>query len=414
MDNIDFLFVGGIIPKENEDEVIKKSKYGIQLAANNFQWSLIRGFDSNLSKPITILNSMFVGSYPKNYDDLIIHSRKFSHAPDAQDFNLGFFNLTIIKQILRPFGENKFLKHWAQCNKDINKKVVFIYSLNARFVRIAKILKESNPAIRIYISVNDLPEFTMLGGKGENLIFRIWKQLNKKWVNKGLKYLDGYMVVAEQIVNHLCIQNKPHVVIEALVDVDGEWQIDLAPYKKDNLHRVVYTGGLNEKYGILNLVEAFRKIESNQYRLVICGDGAVKDKIIEASKADARIKYFGVLAPKEVFKIQQAASVLVNPRQNIGDFTKYSFPIKTIEYLLAGAPVIAYKLDAIPPEYDNHLIYVNDNSIEGLKNAIIKICSLPEEKRLSIGQDNRKFVIETKNHRIQTERILQMMLQNMM
>ena len=38
----------------------------------------------------------------------------------------------------------------------------------------------------------------------------------------------------------------------------------------------------------------------------------------------------------------------VNPRQNNEEFTKYSFPSKTMEYLASGVPVVAYKLDGIP------------------------------------------------------------------
>jgi len=410
-DNIDFLFVGGIFPKENEEEIIRKSKHGLQMAANNFQWSLIHGFDCNLTTPITLLNTIFIGSFPKNYTDCIIHGNQFSHAPGAKDINLGFLNFTIIKQFVHPFGEKQFLKHWSQPNIHSTKKIAFIYSLNPRTVRIAKLLKELNPHVFVCISVNDLPENIMLGDRGGNKIIQIWKTYFKKKVVAGLKYIDGFMIVAEQISKSLNIKNKPYVVIEALTEIDHQFQ--LTENKKDNkLKRIVYTGGLVEKYGIVNLMSAFSQIESDDYRLTICGDGDCKEMIIEMSKADKRIEYLGVLPIEEVRKFQHSATVLVNPRQNTGDFTKYSFPIKTIEYLLSGAPVIAYKLDAIPDEYDEHLFYVNENSIEALKNTIIRVCELTNEQRSTISKNNRQFVVEQKNHIIQTKRILSMILDN--
>lgn len=411
MDNsIDFLFIGGIIPKEIEDEILGKSKKGIQLAANNFQWSLIHGFDSNLVKPVTILNTMFVGSYPKSYEDPIVSGSEFSHTQNAKDINLGFINISIIKQFIRPFGEKRHLRKWATNGKD-KKKVAFIYSLEPRFVRIAKLLKKYNPNIYICITVNDLPEYIMLGNKGNRLAVRAWKALSKLRIANGHKYLDGYMVVTEQIAQNLDIMDKPYIVVEGLIDTSEDKQ-EIKSKNEEKIKSIVYTGGLTEKYGLLNLINAFMQIESNEYRLIICGDGDTKEKIIEASKIDKRIEYLGVLSKEKIKECQQSATVLVNPRQNNSEFTKYSFPIKTIEYLLSGVPVISYRLSGIPQEYDDYLIYVEDDSIETLKNKIVQVCAMSQEERLNIGINNRRFVLEQKNHRIQTRRILEMILQN--
>lgn len=46
--------------------------------------------------------------------------------------------------------------------------------------------------------------------------------------------------------------------------------------------------------------------------------------------------------------ISKNADVLVNPRQNDDEYTKYSFPSKNIEYLMTGNAVMAYMLDGIP------------------------------------------------------------------
>lgn len=411
LNNLDFLFIGGIFPKENEEEIIRKSKHGLQMAANNLQWSLIHGFDHHLENPVKIMNTIFVGSYPGNYRDYLIKSYHFSHTSGADDINLGFINLTILKQFLRPVGEKSFLKKWSQKNKETSNKVVFIYSLSPRSVKIAKELKKLNPNIFVCVSVLDLPENTMLGKKGKLKIAQLWKAISKKQVAIGLKYIDGFMIVTEQIAKKLNISNKPHVIIETLIETDED--ILTYPLKNiDSIKRVVYTGGLIEKYGILNLIHAFMQIESKDFKLIICGDGDCKDQIMEFSKTDNRIEYLGVLPLVEIKKIQQSATVLVNPTQNTGDFTKYSFPIKTIEYLLSGVPVIAYKLDGIPFEYDEHLIYIEDNSIEALKNKIIQVCNLSEDQRIKINYKNRKFVLEQKNHIFQTKQILKMISGN--
>ncbi|MHB8963041.1 MAG: glycosyltransferase, partial [Saccharofermentanales bacterium] len=209
----------------------------------------------------------------------------------------------------------------------------------------------------------------------------------------------------------LNIYNKPYVVVEALVDINE--RINELHYESiNNTKRVVYTGGLTASYGILNLLNAFNEIKENDYQLIICGDGETKEEVIKAANTDKRIKYLGVISYEETQKIQRHATVLINPRQNIGEYTKYSFPIKTIEYLLSGAPVICYKLSGIPCDYDDYLIYVEDFSTNGLSDIIVEVCNMSENERAEIGKKNRQFVLEKKNHIIQTKRILDMILQN--
>ena len=118
----------------------------------------------------------------------------------------------------------------------------------------------------------------------------------------------------------------------------------------------------------------------------------------------------GVLPHNEILQIQQSATVLVNPRQNIGKYTNFSFPIKTIEYLFSGTPVIAYKLDGIPKEYDDYLLYVSDNSIQALRNEIIRVSNLSKDFRNKLGIKNIEFVRTKKNNIVQTKKILDMMI----
>ena len=68
-----------------------------------------------------------------------------------------------------------------------------------------------------------------------------------------------------------------------------------------------------------------------------------------------------------------SSDVLVNPRQNISDYTKYSFPSKIIDYLSCGKPVVAYLLDGMPEIYKSFIFSVSDNSIDSLKSVLESI-----------------------------------------
>jgi glycosyltransferase involved in cell wall biosynthesis len=151
------------------------------------------------------------------------------------------------------------------------------------------------------------------------------------------------------------------------------------------------------------------KITDSNYRLQICGVGDSEEEIKKAVSRDSRIEFLGRLSREEVLRLQKNATVLVNPRQNNEEFTKYSFPSKNLEYLSSGIPMIAYKLDGIPNDYDRYICYVEDNSVEALSKKIIDVCELTQAQRHLYGYEARKYVMEHKNEIVQTKKIIQML-----
>ena len=131
------------------------------------------------------------------------------------------------------------------------------------------------------------------------------------------------------------------------------------------------------------------------------------------AEKDSRIVFKGQLPHSEIIDLQKNATVLINPRKNTEEFTKYSFPSKNLEYLASGTPVVAYKLDGIPTEYSEHIQYVLDDSVEALKNAIEHICELPFEERCEIGVNARNFVLNQKNAKMQTKKIIDALSSNL-
>ncbi len=401
---MDILFYGCLYPNSLIETIRQKSQKGIQLAANNFQWRLVNGFDSNLEKPVKIITHMSVGSYPFGYKDLFLHKMKFSHATDADDTCLGFFNLTIIKQFLRPFGEMREIKKWIKSGEKKNK-LAFFYAYDSKYIRVMRYIKKKHPEITTCISVADLPEYIMDNRKGNSLFGRAWRKLQSHRLEKGKKYIDLYLIVAHLIKDKLKIPEGKYIVIETLVDNDKETE-EVDNYESDaGLKTITYTGGLLAAYGLRDLLDAFFMIKDPAYRLIICGNGPLEGEIKSWVQIDERIQFKGVLTPEDAGKECKRATVLVNPVK-AADFTKYSFPIKLADYLLAGKPVVGYRLPGVPNEYYQHIFTLKDNSIEALSKKLVEICELPEEVRKNIGNRNREFILSQKNAVFQTKRIL--------
>lgn len=381
------IFLGFLFDKTRINDYKKNIKSGWFEAGNLFQWNIIDGFIDNGLTDLKIANFVPVGAWPRAYKKLFLPSCNWKYK-DVECCEFGSINIPFFKQKQRENAIYKFLK------KQKNGEDIFVFSPNLIFLNALKRLKKKG--FKVTMLITDIPEFYDLSTKKMSLVRRI---IAKK-SNKLLHIADKYILLTEQMAQHLHI-DKPYLVIESIVN-PGE----AIKGKKIRNKTILYSGLLHERFGIKNLVDAFLEIADPDYKLVLCGDGDYKESIEQIAKQDDRIEYKGVLTREEVLKLQREATVLVNPRQNNDEFTKFSFPSKTVEYMLAERPVIMYKLDGIPDEYDEYLCYVEGKDLNSLKDKIVEVVNLSVEQQSKIGEKARDFVVKNKNRSIQAKKII--------
>ena len=403
--DLDILFLGKLFPKEKEQEIKAKMKTGMQDAANALQWKIIDGLDANDCGTVKILDYLPVNSYPKGYTDRRIEEYVFQHTPKykSDDKVVKLNNFTVIKQFVNKRGFKKEVKKWIGNNSG-RKKVLLIYTAFPLFLEIAGYVKKHNPEILSVCIIADLPEF--ICAKKLHGIKKVYNSYQTKKCAKLYKYIDKFVLLTEHMAERLKI-SAPFMVMEGIA---GESV--LLPDEKDKINfldgkqYILYSGTLNFSFGIKTLLDAFALIKNDDIRLVICGFGEAEELIKKQSKTDSRIIYLGRVDRIEALSLQKNAAVLVNPRQNNEEFTKYSFPSKNLEYLSSGVPLIAYKLDGIPDEYDKFYIRPVDDSAKALAECIEKVIGMPREERLAFGKKAQTFVNENKNYIVQTKKIL--------
>ena len=404
-DNLDVIFLGGLFPKETESEIIKNSIGSIQNAANNFQWELVKGLEANLSNNIKIINSIFVGSYPKRFKKINIKTYNFSHLESgSNDINVGYCNLTIIKHFHRYISLRAHIKNWIQDDSE-KQKVVIAYAMTTPFTKILKYIKTLDENIITCIIIPDLPQYMNMSGR-ENTIYKFMKKIEIKQMDKDIAHADCFVFLTKYMSDFLN-NNKPSTVVEGIA-TDVFSGVDKI-MKNPNIKTILYSGGLEEKYGVVNLIKAFEKIVGENFRLVICGSGTAEKEIINASKRDNRIIFKGLVTREKVLELQKTANVLINPRPNKEEYTKYSFPSKIMEYLSSGVPVISYKLDGIPDEYYDYMYTIEDlENKDSLYDTINKVMSKPNQELVDFGEKAKCFALNYKNNRIQVGKILEM------
>lgn len=396
--------VFGLFPKEIRDEIYNNSKRDIQSAANLLQWNIVKALDAaKESEEITIVNSLYIPSYPRGYKKLLIHTFDFSHTEEAKDYNIGFFNLVLLAQTFKYISLKKFfINIFRKCDEP---SIVMIYALTPAFAKLCKYLKKTFPFLQICAVVPDLPQFMDTQSKRKIWYKELLKRKRIRNTYDCIKYIDKFIVLTEAMRYDLNTDN--YLVMEGIAPDFKQFG-----YSNNKKKIILYAGTLNKRYGILDLVEAFKIANSQMENIVLYlfGYGDSTDTIINESKKNKNIKYFGNIPHEELLDYISKADVLINPRKNNELFTKYSFPSKNLEYLSYGIPFVGYRLDGIPSEYYSVMITPKSDSNQDLAETIVETACMNYEKRKEYYIKVRAFIRDHKSIDVQGNRILSFLL----
>lgn len=384
---------------EEERLLLAKSRVGLQNSIICFQRNLYDGLLSIVkdTDSIDILNMYPIGTYPKYYTDLFIDGYTQKNYT-----SLPIINLPIIKQLYSIFQANKFIKKWIKSNAN-NQKIIIMYDLLYPYLKVLSTIKCKNLITCSIIA--DLPNEYGYHKNERGLKAFIKQRLGNESLTLVSK-LNCLGILTKQMSKPLNISNERTVVIEGFSNKNRFFT--MLPNCKKTI--ILYTGLISKEYGIDTLLKSFCLIDDNSFELWICGAGDAIQEIIKYSTSDSRIKYLGYKSQDEIENLQSQASILINPRQNVGEYTKYSFPSKIIEYLSTARPTIAYKLDGIPDIYYNYLFCPKDNSVNALKELIVEVANLPYNVRKQRGLDGRSFILNRTNPAVQMKKLIELCL----
>lgn len=385
---MNIIFIGTLCPPNLYKECCDKH-YMFDSASTALQESVIKGFGDNVKLTISFPN--ILASDKK----LLEEERYMKFGID--NISVKCINLPGIKQIISPYFARKHIN-----NLNFVPDVVFVYAIQSHTLKIASLIKQRFSHCKVILMIPDLAEFM---SSNTGFVYLQMKKFESNIVGKYLKFVDGFVLLSEFMTERLPIKPKPFIVVEGIwsgqCDVHNQTGIVC-----NDKFKILYSGTLALRYGIRTLVEAFRLLPNTDSELIICGKGDGEEYVKATAVIDTRIKYLGQLTRNEVLDLQTKVNLLVNPRSSEGEFTKYSFPSKTIEYLASGTPTLLCKLPAIPDEYYKHCFAIEEMTPINLKNAIENICNKTNTELVKFGLDAQRFIFEEKNIRKQGIRIL--------
>jgi len=401
--DFDILVLGHLIPQNMEKEVFDKTKGYINFSSSSHLRLMLDCIKEGFLGEIRLFNLLPVPSFPKRYKDLWIPSFDFEIDGCIKAKNVGYFNLTVLKKLSKRARVLKNAIKWAKENTG-RKKILFAYGVYSEYLDTFKAIKKIDKNIHINLIVPDIPLYTDIDKK-ESLIYKLRAKYRMNKMEKNSSYVDSFVFLTQNMKDFFKTQ-KPYEVIEGVFSQNPY----VGEYKPGSIKTITYTGTFTVKYGVLDLVKAFSYIKDENYRLVLAGSGEGEEEIKQAAKEDERIIYLGALTKDEVLRLQANSTILVNPRKDEHDFTKYSFPSKIMEYLSSGRPVICHKLPGIPDEYDDYLYYFKSKDPQGMAVDLMELCAFNENALKIFGLAGRDFVFANKNTKVQGEKLKSMVL----
>lgn len=378
------LYVSAMFDDKTYAELFTKAKKPLH-AANKYHTLLSRGLSRN-------------GAEVNTYSSLPISrencDKKFVKAPTRNDDGVlreyvAVLNFPVVRHLMTFSGA--FFK--ALFSK---KGTVVLYDVLNISLCYGAVLGAKLGGKKCVGIITDLPQFMPIA-QNERLL-----KINKKLI----ALADGYVFLTKEMHNAVNQKNKPYVVLEGHVDSDMATR-EHEPFS-DQKKKVLYAGSLRTIYGIKNLCEAFAACSKENEELHIYGDGDYVPELRELIKEKNNIIYYGNRPNGEVVEAELDSLLLVNPRPTEGEYTKFSFPSKTLEYMVSGTPVLSACLQGIPSEYDEYLYYFDDKDPRGLEKKLRELLDKPADELARRGEKSRAFALDKKNNVKQAEAIMKL------
>lgn len=268
----------------------------------------------------------------------------------------------------------------------LDDAVIFADTINPKTIKVANYISKKNSLPIIGICTDSPSNIT---GTRRSYTLSLLHQADN---------LSGYLCLTKSLNELFNQNNKPSLIIEGLVEDQKQ------PLVKANNY-LFFGGAMLPRYGIYNLIEAFKKVENPNIDLYICGHHVDEARLKSEIESDSRIKYLRILPVETVLEYEAGAMANINPRPFSEDLDRFSIPSKTLEYLYSGRPTISVKNTILKEKFDKDIIWCNSAKPEDLLEAINKVISMNEEERKKLGQQAQAKVLELYSLKAISEKI---------
>jgi glycosyltransferase involved in cell wall biosynthesis len=206
--------------------------------------------------------------------------------------------------------------------------------------------------------------------------------------------IERWSFAAAALVVFANAEYRARAIREGLLRGDSEvvlngWSLpDVPPdlqWREDAEHLLAYVGTIGEQDNVDHLVDAVALMQSRgRVRVVVAGDGsalaALKQRARDRGVAQS-FEWLGLVTERaRIAGLVRAADVCVAPEID-SEFNRLATFVKIIEYMSAGAAVVAHRLPQTEALAGDCVHYAPDMTAEGLAAAVGELLDAPERGR---------------------------------
>ena len=260
---------------------------------------------------------------------------------------------------------------------DLKDTVVLTETINPIALHVANAIKDAYKLPIVGI-VTDSP--SNIKNTTKDFSRRIFKMSQR---------FDGYLALTSGLNTVFNPDNKPNLVFEGIVNDELPRQI-----ANEFGNYIFFAGSLQDEYGVYSLIEAFKKIERKDLRLLICGFHADNKKLTKAIERDTRIVNLGIIANKKAIQLEMNALINIDPRPFSEDLDRFAIPSGVLEYINSGNATISVKNSKLKKYFPENVIWSKSSEAAYLYEAIEKVLALTDEERRAMAASAKEKVIE--------------------
>ena len=165
----------------------------------------------------------------------------------------------------------------------------------------------------------------------------------------------------------------------------------------------LYLGRLSSEKGILTLIKAFMKTKSENVKLLIVGEGPIRNQLEGHAKADFRILFKGYLSGNKLKETIRNALAVIVPSE-----WYENAPISILEAFALGKPVVGSRIGGIPEMIEEGVngYLLEPGNADDLRKRLELIFSMTAEHIGEIGQAARQKVEREYNAELHYTRLM--------
>lgn len=350
--------------------------------------ALIAGLNKLDGVELSVVTSPDVVSFPKGKFYFNSFYDQTDHA-----YSVSNLNLPIIKQIWTAISMVMAVIRNAPPKGSFSVIIPYMVFRHVLTTRILKLIYGKR-----IIVCTIIPDIFFPVQRIVRFVNKITERMAKK--------SDCFVLYTEKMADYLKLDRQKCVTIEGFKNIP-----ERQACPTDTNFKVVYTGSLEKKYGLLRLLESIPLVDNSSIEFHIYGDGDAVDKIKEASVVYPNLHFHGRVPKNVALDAIYEASCLINPRNSHdGEFVEYSFPSKDIEYLGTGVPVVLCKLPGMPVAYYGHFIDAGEGTPSEIAASINTVYNMTLEERRILGQGAQVFVKDRMNITKQASRLIDLIM----